>query len=142
MRDENRSVTPLCDFQEPSFNFYVEDADKAASFYCNLFGFKETFRTPKNGSADHIEVRKGSFIMGFATFKAAKKMHSFEVLEGPARGELVLWTDNVDVAFDYLGGNGVKVLSPPHDFLGTLRSAWFQDPDGNNIQIVSKINQK
>jgi hypothetical protein len=32
----------------------------------------------------------------------------------------------------------VRTLSPPHDFIGTLRAAWVADPDGNAVQIVTR----
>lgn len=140
--DEKELNSRAPDFDDISFNFYVENADNAASFYCRIFGFQETFRTPSEGKADHIEVKKGVYTIGFATFEAAKVFHDFEVDRGQFQGEMVLWTKNVDQTFDYLVQNNVQVISKPHDFLNTLRSAWFKDPFGINIQIVSKINQK
>jgi len=44
----------------------------------------------------------------------------------------------VDAAFADLSGKGVRVLSPPHDFLSSLRAAWIADPEGNPVQIVMR----
>jgi hypothetical protein len=33
---------------------------------------------------------------------------------------------------------GVATLSPPHDFLDSLRAAWVADPEGNPMQIVTR----
>ena len=57
---------------------------------------------------------------------------------GPPRAEVVVWTDDVDAAFADLSGKGVRVLSPPHDFLASLRAAWIADPEGNPVQIVMR----
>lgn len=130
---DNLSIT----FQDPLVNLYVKDAELSAAFYRDLFGFKETFRTPKEGTPDHIELRLGNFTLGFASFDAARRMHGLDVESGPAKGELVLWTEDVDEAFAKLTAKGVKVISAPHNFIGTLRGAWLADPDGNNVQIVA-----
>lgn len=125
-------------FRDPQVNLYVKDVAASARFYGKLFGFVETFRTPETGPPDHVELRLGNFVLGFASISAAKKTHMFDVKEGPARGEIVLWTDNVDEAFEHLTEGGARILTPPHDFAGTLRAAWMMDPDGNNIQIVAR----
>lgn len=126
------------EFKDASVNLYVSDVEKAASFYCELFGFEETFRTPKEGTPDHVETRKGNFTLGFASYDAARKVHGLELDKGPAKAEIVLWTDDVDLAFKEVTSRGAKSLSAPHDFIGVLRSAWVEDLDGNNIQLVSR----
>jgi hypothetical protein len=47
--------------------------------------------------------------------------------DAPPRGELVLWTEDVDDQIAFLSAKGVRVLSPPHDFAGSLRAAWIAD---------------
>lgn len=126
------------EFRDPSINLYVKGAEKSAAFYRELFGFRETFRTPDEGIPDHIELKKDNLTIGFATYDALYKIHNVMLKNGPAKGEVVLWTDDVDVAFGSLTARGALPLSEPHDFIDVLRSAWLQDPDGNNIQIVSR----
>lgn len=124
-------------FQDPFVNLYVKDVELSAAFYRDFFGFKETFRTPKEGVPDHIELRLGNFTLGFASFEAARQVHGLNVESGPARGEIVFWTENIDEAFAKLTAKGVKVISPPHNYIGTLRGAWLADPDGNNVHIFT-----
>lgn len=126
-------------FVHPQLNLYVEDAEASAKFYSGWFGFRETFRTPGSGTAVHIELRLEDFTLGVASREAAKSMHGLDTGTGPAKGEIVLWTDDVDGAFDRLTAGGVEGISRPHDFIGTVRAAWLRDPDGNNIQIVRRL---
>lgn len=106
----------------------------------NISVFTETFRTPQDGPAIHIEVRLGSFILGLASIAAAKEMHQLPLNPGLPRGEIALWTDDVDVAFAELTAKGVRAISPPHNFLETppLRAAWMEDPEGNPVQLVAQ----
>lgn len=50
-------------------------------------------------------------------------MHQRPLDPGPPRGEIALWTDDVDEAFGALTAEGVRSISAPHDFIGTLRGA-------------------
>lgn len=49
-----------------------------------------------------------------------------------------LWTTDVDQVYADLSATGVRTLSAPHDFAGSLRAAWVSDPDGNPVQIVMR----
>ena len=126
-------------YREPMVNYYVHDVEGVAAFYREQFGFDETFRTPASGTAIHIEVRLGTFVLGLASIEAARAMHQLPLNPGLPRGEIALWTDDVDAAFAGLTAQGVRSISPPHDFLVTppLRAAWLEDPEGNPIQIVA-----
>jgi lactoylglutathione lyase len=126
-------------FSAPAINYYVDDVETAVRFYTEHFGFVETFRTPAQGKPDHVEVRLGPLILGLASKEAARTMHGLPL--GPGgfpRAELVVWTENVDEAYALLIEQGVPSVSPPHDFLSSLRAAWVMDPDGNPVEIVSR----
>jgi lactoylglutathione lyase len=51
---------------------------------------------------------------------------------------LVVWTDDVDVAFADLTTAGTPAVEPPHSTGNDNRSALLRDPDGNLVEIVSK----
>ena len=126
-------------FTDPQINYYVEDVEVAVRFYAEHFGFVETFRTPKHGKPDHVELRLGPLVLGLASREAGRTVHGLPL--GPAgnpRAELVLWTDDVDEVYTSLVENGVPSVRPPHDFLSSLRSAWVMDPDGNPVEIVTR----
>jgi lactoylglutathione lyase len=52
---------------------------------------------------------------------------------------IVVWTEDVDAAFERLQAAGVPVLQEPHDSGNDNRSALLRDPDGNLVEIVGKI---
>ncbi len=127
-------------YREPMVNYYVNDVEGLATFYCTHFGFTETFRTPENGPPVHVEVRLETFVLGLASIEAARAMHQLPLNPGLPRGEIALWTDDVDVAYAALMAKGIRSISAPHNFLETppLRAAWVADPEGNPVQIVCK----
>jgi catechol 2,3-dioxygenase-like lactoylglutathione lyase family enzyme len=125
-------------FESPQVNFYVQDVEVSAGFYRESFGFAETFRTPEDGPPAHVELRLGEFTLGFASLDSLREVHGITTKPGPPRAEVVVWTDDVDRAYAALAARDVRTLSPPHDFLGTLRAAWVADPDGNPVQIVAR----
>ncbi len=138
-QNERRSIADRdLVFRDPQVNLYVEDVEASVRFYRDLFGFSEGFRTPKDGTPIHVELRLGHLTLGLASIESIRRMHGFEVSAGPPRAEVVLWVNDVDQAFEVLQANGAKPLSAPHDFIGTVRAAWVADPDGNPVQIVTQ----
>jgi catechol 2,3-dioxygenase-like lactoylglutathione lyase family enzyme len=125
-------------FREPQINLYVADVERALAFYRDHLGFMETFRTPREGTPIHVEARLGGLILGVASIESAGRIHGLEAGGGPPRAEVVVWTDDVDLAFAKLIATGVPPLSEPHDFLANLRAAWVADPDGNPVQMVMR----
>lgn len=125
-------------YREAMVNYYVNDVEGVAAFYREHFNFVETFRTPDQGPAVHIELALGNFVLGLASIDAARAMHRLPLNPGLPRGEIALWTDDVDAAYALLMSKGIRSVSLPHDFLVTppLRAAWVEDPEGNLIQIV------
>jgi lactoylglutathione lyase len=52
---------------------------------------------------------------------------------------LVVWTDDVDAAYQRLVSAGAPVVQEPHDTGGNNRNALLRDPDGNLVEIVAKV---
>ena len=125
-------------FRDPQINLYVKSVEASVRFYRDLFGFSETFRTPNEGPPIHVELRLGHLTLGVASIESASHLHGIVSGEGPPRSEVVLWVDSVDEAFTMLKAKGAKLLSEPHNFIGTVRGAWIADPDGNPVQIVTR----
>lgn len=130
-------------FRNPQVNTYVQDVEATVRFYTEELGFVETFRTPRSGPPDHVEVRLDGLVLGFASIEAARSVHGLDVDAGPKRAEVVVWTDDVDAAFDRLVARGATVISQPHNFdvdtVGRLRVAWLTDPDGGAVQLASEV---
>jgi predicted enzyme related to lactoylglutathione lyase len=122
-------------FRNPAINIYSHDVMRLVGFYEGL-GFRETFRTPKQGAPVHVEVGLDGFTIGIASVDAVIADHGLSPSLGGRPVEIVLWTDDADRDYARLTAEGAPSLRPPHDFLANLRAAWVADPDGNPIQLV------
>jgi catechol 2,3-dioxygenase-like lactoylglutathione lyase family enzyme len=114
---------------------------RLVEFYTGL-GFRETFRTPNEGTPVHVEVTLDGFPIGIASVDTAIADHGLRPDLGGRPIEIVLWTDDADRDYARLTAAGAPSLSPPHDFLAHLRVAWVADPDGNPIQLVQRRTER
>jgi lactoylglutathione lyase len=120
-------------------NLYTRDIEAGLRFYRDLLGFAETFRTPRAGSPEHVELTLGGFTIGLGTVAAARRVHGVDPEPGTPAMVLVIWADDVDSACAQLAAAGVPVLQPPHDTGNNNRNALLRDPDGNLVEIVAKV---
>ena len=121
-------------------NLYTRDIEAGLHFYRDLLGFTETFRTPAEGTPEHVELRLNGFTVGLGTVEAAKRVHGVDASPGSPAMVLVVWTDDVDSACEALAAAGVPVLQPPHNTGNNNRNALLSDPDGNLVEIVAKAS--
>jgi lactoylglutathione lyase len=119
-------------------NLYTNDIEAGLRFYRDLLGFTETFRTPTEGTPEHVELKLDGFRLGLGTVEAARRVHGVEPSPGSPAMVLVVWTVGVDAAFERLQSAGTPVLQVPHDSGNNNRNALLCDPDGNLVEIVSK----
>jgi lactoylglutathione lyase len=127
-------------FEAALVNLYTRDIEAGIGFYRDLLGFVETFRTPTDGTPVHVELRLNGFTIGLGTVEAARTAHGVEAEPGRPAMALVVWTDDVDRAYRDLAAAGVPTVQPPHDTGNSNRNALLRDPDGNLVEIVSKIS--
>ena len=106
----------------------------------DLLGFAETFRTPAEGIPEHVELQLNGFTVGLGTVEAARRVHGVEAAPGSPAMVLVVWTDDIDNAYEALVASGVPVLQPPHNTGNNNRNALLRDPDGNLVEIVAKAS--
>ena len=123
-------------------NLYTADIEAALCFYRDLLGFEESFRTPTEGTPEHVELGLEGFTIGLGTAEAARRVHGVDVIPGSPGMVLVVWTDDVDTSFADLVIAGVPVLQAPHDTGNNNRNALVRDPDGNLVEIVAKRSQE
>jgi lactoylglutathione lyase len=120
-------------------NLYTYDIEASIRFYRDLLGFIETFRTPTEGTPEHVEFKLNGFGLGLGTVEAARRVHGVDPSPGSPAMVIVVWTDDVDQAFEQLVSAGTPVVQAPHDTGGNNRNALLRDPDGNLVEIVSKV---
>ncbi len=125
-------------FASALVNLYTRDIEADLHFYRDLLGFAETFRTPVEGIPEHVELQLDGFVVGLGTVEAARRVHGVEPAPGSPAMVLVVWTDDVDRAFEDLVAAGVPVVQPPHNTGNNNRNALLRDPDGNLVEIVAK----
>jgi lactoylglutathione lyase len=121
-------------------NLYTRDIEAGLRFYRDLLGFVETFRTPTEGVPAHVELSLNGFVLGLGTVEAAREVHGVEASPGSPAMVLVVWTEDVDRAYEKLVAAGVPALQPPHDTGNNNRNALLRDPDGNLVEIVAKVS--
>ena len=126
-------------FASALVNLYTVDIEPAVRFYRDLLGFEETFRTPMEGTPDHVELRLDGFTLGLGSVEAARRVHGVEAAPGSPAMAMVVWTDDVDAAWERLTSADVPSVQPPHDSGNANRTALLRDPDGNLVEIVAKV---
>jgi catechol 2,3-dioxygenase-like lactoylglutathione lyase family enzyme len=125
-------------FESGLVNLYTHDIEAGIRFYGELLGLEETFRTPKEGTPEHVEFRAGGFVVGLGTVEAAKRVHGVDATPGAASAVVVLWTNDVDAIYAELEAAAVATVQPPHDTGNSNRNALLRDPDGNLVELVGK----
>ncbi|HEY6470701.1 MAG TPA: VOC family protein [Candidatus Dormibacteraeota bacterium] len=126
-------------FVDGLVNLYTRDIEAALHFYADLLGFEESFRTPKEGVPEHVELRINGFTIGLGTVEAARRVHGVDATPGSPAMVIVVWTDDVDASYATLVAARVPVIQPPHDTGNNNRNALFRDPDGNLVEVVAKV---
>ena len=120
-------------------NLYTADIEAGVRFYGGLLGFEETFRTPREGTPEHVELRLGGFTLGLGSVEAARRVHGVEATPGSPVLAVVVWADDADAAFERLTAAGAPAVREPHDTGNGNRAALVRDPDGNLVEIVAKV---
>jgi uncharacterized glyoxalase superfamily protein PhnB len=121
-------------------NMIVEDVEPCVSFY-KAIGFEETYRTPAEGAAEHVEVRMRTLglTLGISSGTAAREVHGLHVSGEGNAVQVVLWCDDVDAAFARMLQVGARAVGELQDFQGgRLRTGWVLDPANNLVEVVQQ----
>jgi uncharacterized glyoxalase superfamily protein PhnB len=119
-------------------NMVVENVEPCVSFYKAL-GFEETYRTPAEGAAEHVEVQALGLTLGISSAVAARELHGLAVSGAGNAVQVCLWSHDVDTAFARMLQAGARAVREPHDFQGgRLRNGWVLDPANNLVEVVQQ----
>ena len=98
-------------------------------FYVDLLGFRVEWEP----DPDTVYLTSGTD--NLALHRAPETVEGGrEALEH--LGLLVRVPQEVDAWASFLGGHGIPLLTQPRNHRDGSRSFYFQDPDGNRIQII------
>jgi catechol 2,3-dioxygenase-like lactoylglutathione lyase family enzyme len=119
-------------------NVFTRDIEAALGFYQGVLGLPETFRTPREGIPEHVEMTAGGFVLAVSTAEAARRVHGLDPEVGRSAMSLVFWVDDVDEAFGAVIAAGAPAATAPHDAGNGNRNAVVRDPDGTLVELVAK----
>jgi predicted enzyme related to lactoylglutathione lyase len=125
-------------FKDVLVNFYVADIDRAAQLYRDGFGMTETYRVPKTGPAEHVELKLGPTTLGLSS-AAGLERHGMPPATRGQPFELAIGCDDVDADLDRLRTSGASVVKEPYDTAAGNRTAYLEDVNCNRISIYSRI---
>jgi lactoylglutathione lyase len=128
-------------FRDPFPILYAADVARAVEFYRDLLGFEPGYRWPQKGDEVHFQVlRLGAYAIAVARNEAPERLYGRRPVSGsPPRFELCIYCDDTDAAAERLRAGGASELRAPEDMPWGERLAYFEDPDGNPIQITAEI---
>lgn len=125
-------------FRDPQVILFSKDVERLAAFYADL-GFVETFRVPQEGPPIHVDMVLGNYKIGFASVDSTREDHGLDPVVDGQRAAVILWTDDVETAYETMTANGCPALEGPHTWLDRVKIAWLADPDGHPVQIVQSL---
>jgi predicted lactoylglutathione lyase len=119
-------------------NMIVEDVEPCVAFY-KAIGFEETYRTPADGAAEHVEVRSLGLTLGVSSLRAAREDHGLDASSEGNAVQVCLWCDDVDAAFATMLQAGAHAVRQPQDFQGgRLRNGWALDPANHLVEVAQR----
>lgn len=126
-------------FKDVLIVLYVADIGRALTLYRDVLGMAETYRFPRQGMPEHVELTLGQSVVGLST-DAGLARHG---LPPHARGgqpfELAIGCDDTDAAFASLTAAGCHAVRPPFDTDAGIRTAYLEDGDGNRLSVYCRI---
>lgn len=127
-------------FKDILVNLYVADIDRALALYRDGFGMTETYRFPKDGAAEHVELKLGPTTLGLSS-AAGLVRHGMPPATHGQPFELAIGCDDVDADLPRLRAAGARVTKEPYDTAAGNRTAYLEDADGNRLSIYSRIKR-
>ena len=124
-------------FATIQINLYCADVPRALAFYAGLLGGAESYRFPKDGPPEHVELRFGGATIALIS-AAGLVSHRLPPATPGAPFDIAIRAENADEAVAILGTAGVPIMIDPFDSPAGNRVAYVTDPDGNRVQLWSR----
>lgn len=118
---------------------YVEDISRALTLYRDVFGMTETYRFPRAGTPEHVELKLGASVIGLSSPAGLATHGLLPLTRGGQPFELAFGCDDVDRSLAALLAAGCRVVRQPFDSEAGNRTAYVEDLDGNRISIYAKL---
>jgi catechol 2,3-dioxygenase-like lactoylglutathione lyase family enzyme len=112
-------------------NSRITDYEKSKAFYVEGLGFQIE---GEHRFAPHLPVFMTISRDGLSIYLT---QHSGDCKVG---GLVFLYVPDVDAFYAEITANGVKAESPPEVFEGKLKDFRVIDPDGNKLDICTRLN--
>jgi len=132
-------------------SFTVSDIDRSLDFYTNTLGFKLEGRfEPQGPGIEQITgfpgahllvafVYVGDFRLELIQYAAPKGIKLDTSTNNTGSAHVALWVDDIDRTYAELTAKGVRFKGAPARSLpGRPRVAYFTDPDGITLELVSE----
>ena len=123
-----------------AITLFVEDVDRAVSFYREAFGLEPAF-AEETDAMFRLEIT----LLFLTKSSEAPRMIAPAVAGRPGNGPrhvFAIIVDDVDAVCAELTGKGVTLLNGPEDRSWGMRTANFQDPDGYVWEIATELPDK
>jgi uncharacterized glyoxalase superfamily protein PhnB len=113
----------------------TENVPALAQFYSRSFGCQAS------GNDIHAELEIGGLSLAIFTRQGMEEMAPGS-MQGAGYGSFTLGfeVEDVDGEYERLKALGVPVVKPPATYGWGARAAWFRDPDGNIIDLFSRVS--
>ncbi len=126
-------------FSDVLIVLYVADLERSVRLYRDALGMSETYRFPRDGTAEHIELKLGPSVIGLSS-DAGLARHGLPPHErGGHPFELAIGCADADAAFARLVAAGCRPVRPPFDTEAGNRTAYLEDFDGHRMSVYSRL---
>jgi catechol 2,3-dioxygenase-like lactoylglutathione lyase family enzyme len=120
-----------------AITLFVEDSDRAKSFYQNVFELQPAYEDETD-----VMFRLANTLLFLTKSSEAPRMIAPAVAGRPGNGPrhvFAIIVDDVDAVCAELTDKGVALLNGPEDRAWGMRTANFQDPDGYVWEIATEL---
>lgn len=125
-------------FREPFPILHVKDVERSVRFYCEGFGFEQSYRWPQDGPLEFAFLKLGETGIGIAT-TARPPLPDWPSRRATGSFQLCIYADDTEVASDRLVSQGATRLTAPREMPWGEKLAYFEDPDGNLIHVTAVV---